>query len=136
MEQRPAENLIGAESTDGCTHQHQILPALGVAPQTVIGLEQKLSNDGAPIQQQHIFREAAFGADLGIRQQYCDELVTCHCHCEQKRIAEEQQLFPKSAHIGTPSPANRCLFLLGGFLRLPFSAPGHHGQHGVSVLTR
>lgn len=101
MEQRPAENLIGAESTDGCTHQHQILPALGVAPQTVIGLEQKLSNDGAPIQQQHIFREAAFGADLGIRQQYCDELVTCHCHCEQKRIAEEQQLFPKSAHIGT-----------------------------------
>ena len=136
MEQRPAENLIGAESTDGCTHQHQILPALGVAPQTVIGLEQKLSNDGAPIQQQHIFREAAFGADLGIRQQYCDELVTCHCHCEQKRIAEEQQLFPKSAHIGTPSPANRCLFLLGGFLRLPFFAPGQQGQHGVSVLTR
>ena len=82
VKQSPAENFISTETADGRAQQRQILPALSIAPQAVIGLAQKLSNDGAPIQQQHIFREAAFNADLGIGQQHRDELVTSYCHRE------------------------------------------------------
>ena len=98
VEQGPAEDLIGAEAADGRAQQRQVFPALGVAPQAVVGLTQKLGDNGAPIQQQHIFREAALGAHLSIGQQHRDELVACHCHREQKRVAEKQQLSPKLAH--------------------------------------
>ena len=82
MEQSPAEDLVSTKAADGCAHQRKIFPALSIAPQAIIGLAQKLGDDGTPIQQQHIFREAAFSAHLGIGQQHRDELVTSHCHCE------------------------------------------------------
>ena len=102
MKQGPAEYLISAEAADGGAQQRQVLPALSVAPQAVVGSEQKLGHYNTSIQQQHIFREAAPGAYFGIGQQHCDPLVADHRQQKQQRVTEKQQLLTESTHDNPP----------------------------------
>ena len=104
------DGLINGKAAEGRGDQHEILPALGIPPQAVVGLEHQLGENCTAVQQRRVAPEILLRAGGGIGQQHRDELVGRHCHREQERIAEKQQLSPKSAHIGTPSPDFRCVF--------------------------
>lgn len=92
------ENLVQAEAAEGGGQQSQVLLALGVAPEGVVGLIGKLEQDGAAVEQQQVQPEALVGAHLGVGQQPDGEQIEPHRQKEQHRVAEEEDMFPVTVH--------------------------------------
>ena len=100
------DNLVGGKAAQRRGEQAQILLTLGVAPEAVVGFEEKLEKYRTGIKQDDVAQQSALRADLRVVKHRVDQQKKCNRGGKDHRIAEKQYFFSESIH-GCPICAAR-----------------------------
>ena len=99
-------DLVGGKAAQRRGEQAQVLLTLGIAPEAVVGFEEKLEKYRTGIKQDDVAQQSALRADLRVVKHRVDQQKKCNRGGKDHRVAEKQYFFSESIH-GYPICAAR-----------------------------